>query len=292
MRAQAGLLAVLGLAVEPQGGMRPEEAEGAQQQGHHQLVTHPHLRVSREVVGAAVRLEAGEAGRGQGQVLLATVAGLAGLQSVVGVHLGLRLIGLADAMAAMAVVALGGVGIPQRVDLAVVGGLVGGVLVLVAVAAVGGDRQLDRPRRGVAHPVRAVAVGTHGRLGVAFVDRFLAVHRTRVVLDRLFVAVGPAQRRAVQSPLRVSRAVLGRDVEAVRVVAVVATGVGLASVLLAAPCVIGGAIGVDVLDDRAQPGSGRCGLVGLRGVPQLLVAVGAAGASGRSGRIAQVLAAR
>ena len=45
-------------------------------------------------------------------------------------------------MAAMAVGAFGGVGIAQAVDLAVIGGLVGLVGILVAIAATGSNRQL------------------------------------------------------------------------------------------------------------------------------------------------------
>ena len=67
---------------------------------------------------------------------------------------------------AMAVGALGGVGIAQAVDLAVVGGFVGLVGILVAIAATGGDRQLGLVGRTADDVVGGVAVRADRRLEI------------------------------------------------------------------------------------------------------------------------------
>ena len=71
-------------------------------------------------------------------------------------------------MAAMAVVALGRVGMAQGVDLAVVGVFIGLVIFLMTTAALRGNGQFDGVRRGVADAVRGVAVGADGGLQVVF----------------------------------------------------------------------------------------------------------------------------
>jgi len=69
-------------------------------------------------------------------------------------------------MAAVAVRALGGIGIAQPVDLAVIGSLVGLVGILVAIAATGGDRQFGLVGGTADDVVRCVAIGTDCRLEI------------------------------------------------------------------------------------------------------------------------------
>ena len=116
----------------------------------------------------------------------------------------------------MAVVALGGVGIAQGIDLPVVGRLVGFVVVLVATAALAGDGQLERIARGVADRVGTMAIGADRRLGILLVQDFLAMDRTRVGFQLVRVAILAAGLGDSQAIFGILRRALGRHLEGVR----------------------------------------------------------------------------
>ena len=231
VRFASTILAFLVLAIEPECGMQPEEAKGADQQLHHDLPGHPDLRVLVEIVGVAVRLITGERCWHIRQALLGVVAGLAGFHPVVRMDHRFRVVDLQDLVAAMAVVALGRIGIAQRTDLAVEGVLVGVEFLDVAVAATGRYRQLEGVARGVGDAVRRVAVGADGCLRQQFFAVFLTVDGGQIGFQLFGMAGSAADGRNLQTPLGALRAALGRDVEAVRVVAAVARGIGLGLVV-------------------------------------------------------------
>ena len=115
------------------------------------------------------------------------VALLACLQPVLGTDLGVGIVDLEDAMAAVTVEALGGGGIAQRIDLAMVGVAVGFQVVFMATAAFFREGQLDRAGRGVADAVRGMAVDAHRRLQIVLLVERLAMHGAVVFLQ--FVAM-------------------------------------------------------------------------------------------------------
>src|SRR5450830_880010 len=137
MRLAGARLALLVFAVEPQQGMQPEEAEGAHQQLHHDLPGNPNLRVAGKIMAIAVRLVTGKAGWHIRQTLLGVVAGSAGLEPVVWMNHGLRIIDPPYLVATVAVVALGRVVVAERTDLTVEGVLVGVEILHMTVAAMG-----------------------------------------------------------------------------------------------------------------------------------------------------------
>ena len=231
VRLASALFALLVFAIEPECGVQPEEAKGADQQLHHDLPGYPDLRVFVEIMRVAVRLIAGKRCWHIRQTLLDVVAGLAGLHPVVRMDQRFRIVDLADFVAAMAVVALGSVGIAQRTDLTVEGVLVRIELVHMAVAAIGRNGQLESVARSVGDGVRGMAVRADGRLRQQFLAVFLAVHGSQIGFELLGMAACAADRRNLQTPLRALRTVLGRHAEAVRVVAAVASRIGLGLVV-------------------------------------------------------------
>ncbi|OIQ75069.1 hypothetical protein GALL_432690 [mine drainage metagenome] len=136
MRLASTRFALLVFPVEPEQGMQPEEAKGANQQLRHDLPGNPNLWVMSKIIGLTVRLVADKAGRHVRQAFLGVVAGLAGLEPVGRVHQGFGVADWQNFVAAMAVVALGGVVIAQRTDLAVEGVFVALQFVNVAIATV------------------------------------------------------------------------------------------------------------------------------------------------------------
>ena len=196
-----------------------------------------------QVVAGRVRLEAEEA---LGRV---EVALLAGLQAVGRIDRRLRIVDALDRVVAVAVETLGGVGEAERVDLAVVGPLVGCQLLLMAAAAVLGDQELGLVEEGVLNVVRGVAVRADRRLRVGLLQRQLAVHRGLVFGEFRLVA-GAAGIRQIEPPPIVVRRV--RRIDIVRVVAVVAGGVGVRLIDLARLCVDRLHVAADHLDHAGQ----------------------------------------
>ena len=172
----------------------------------------------------------------------------------------------------MAVVALGRIGVAQGVDLSVVGRLVGLVVVLVATAALAGHRELERIARGVADRVGAVAIGADRSLCIFLVQGFLAVHRTCVGFQLVGMAILAAGLGDAQAQLGVLRRAFGRHIEAVRVVAVVARGIGLGLVVRVGPCMEGLLVGLDVFGDQPEAWLALGRSILLRLLPQALVA--------------------
>jgi hypothetical protein len=115
MRPVPVLLAVSVFAEEPQRRMRPEEREGPSQEADHELGGQPGVGIAAEIVGRGMRLERKEARRRLG------MTGLAGLQTIVGMHVRGRIAHPLNGMAAVAVEALGRMGIAQCVHLPVIG---------------------------------------------------------------------------------------------------------------------------------------------------------------------------
>lgn len=222
----AHFFALFEFAVEPQQGVQPEEAKRAHQQLHHDLPGHPDLRVAVEITRMAVRLEGGKACGGIGQVFFAVVALPARFHAVVDVCLGFWISGLQDSMAAMAVVAFGGVGVAQCADLAVVGGLVGFQVFLMAGAALLGDCQLEGVARRVGNSMGTMAIATDRCFGVFLVEQFFSVNRSSKGLELVFVARFGAGIGNAQAPLVVRGRAFGWHIKAVGVVAVVARCVG------------------------------------------------------------------
>src|SRR6185503_9061896 len=114
-----------------------------------------------------------------------------------------------DGVVAVAVEALCGIGVAQRVDLAVIGLHVALVVVDVAAAAVARDDEADVVGPRAADLVRGVAIGAHGGVGVLVLQHFGAVHRSGIGLALLDVAVA-ADARDRQAPLP-GRSELVRD---------------------------------------------------------------------------------
>jgi len=266
VRAALALLALLVFAVEPQRRVRPEEREGAGEQPDHEFRGGPDIGIALEIVGRAVRLEGRESPR---RVLVAL---LAGLDAVAREHARFRIVDALDGVAAMAVEALGRVGEAQRVDLAVIGLGIGLEAFGVTVAAVLGDDELGLVPRRILDVVGRMAIGADGRIRVAVLQHRLAVHRGRIQLALLHVALAAGVRQ-VQAPLLAALAVLRIDV--VRVVAVVAGGVGARLVGHARPRVDRLHVPVDHLHDDAQPGVLLGLVVLLGGIPECLVALNA-----------------
>jgi len=202
------------------------------------------------------------------------VALRAGLDPVVGMDLRGRVVDSLDFVAAVAVEALGRVGVSQRGDAAVESVLVGLELLVVAAAAIGGDGQFEGIAGGVADGVGRVAVGAHRRLSQHVLGVLLAMDRTLVGVELLGVA-GAAQARDAQTPLGVFGRVLGRYVEAVDVVAVIALGFRFGLVLGTGPGMERFPVGFDVLGDDAQARPVGGPAVLFRQLPQFHVAVGA-----------------
>src|SRR5271169_858436 len=124
-----------------------------------------------QVVGRRMRLEAEEA---LGRVEMAL---LAGLQTVGRIDARARVVDALDRVVAVAVETFGGVSEAERIDLAVVGPLVGCQLLLMATAAVLGDQELGLVEEGVLNVVRGVAVRADRRLRIGLQQRQLAVYR-------------------------------------------------------------------------------------------------------------------
>ena len=180
-----------------------------------------------------------------------------------------RVVHALDGVAAVAVEALGRVGVAQRVDLAVVGVGVGLQAFGVAVAAVLGDGELGRVLGRVLDVVGGMAVRADRRDRVLVVQHRLAVDRSRVLLAFLGVALAARVRNA-EPPLGALVAACGIDV--VRLVAVVAGGVGARLVFPARPRMDRFHVLVDLLHHHAQPRVFLGLALLLGGVPQGLVA--------------------
>src|SRR5450759_2818635 len=120
-----------------------------------------------------VRLERGEPLRRTHMTLLA------GLQAVVRMHLRLRIVYALDAMAAVAVEALGRIGVTQFVDLAVVGLGIGFQALMMTVAAVLGDGEPGRILCRIFDVVGGMAIRADRRDRVTVVQHCFAL-RTEV----------------------------------------------------------------------------------------------------------------
>ena len=99
----------------------------------------------------------------------------------------------------MAVITLGCVGISQGTDLPVVGTHVGFQVLFMARTALVGHRKFERIVARTGDGVGGVTVGAHRRFHILFLHHGLAVHRTRVRLQLVFVALGAAGLRNAQS---------------------------------------------------------------------------------------------
>jgi hypothetical protein len=175
-------------------------------------------------------------------------------------------------MAAMAVGALGGVGIAQAVDLAVVGGLVGLVGILVAIAATGSDRQLGLVGRTADDVVGGVAIGADRRLEILFLG-FPAVCRRRPVFQMVRVTGLAAHRGHGEVPVLALLRAARRHVKGVHVVAIAADGHLLGRLVLVRLGVEGLPVGRDILGDDAQPRLLDGLVVLFRSFPQVQVAL-------------------
>ena len=258
------MLAFLPFAVQPQGGMQPEEQEHADQQREHELGDDPHLRVFGEVVAVGVRGEGGETG-GRQRPFFAVMATLTGLQAVRGMHFRIRILGRQNVVAAVAVVAFCGIGRAQFRGLAVIRVAVRQQPVLVAIAAFLDIEQLERGQRGAGDLVGGVAIGADRRLDVLFGEHLLAMHRFGVGIQLVGVAFLAAQRGYAKSPGRVFRALLvGRHVEAVGVMALSACGLGLGRMVRIRTGMERFFVGRDVLGHDFQTRFGGTGPILLR----------------------------
>ena len=112
------------------------------QQQHHEFRGEPQIGIVLEIVRIAVRLEGDEA-RGRVGWHFWQVCKPVGREDGRA-----RIVDALDRMVAVAVEALGRIGVAQRVDLAVIGRQVGLQLLLMAGAAVLGDDELGRVRNG------------------------------------------------------------------------------------------------------------------------------------------------
>src|ERR1017187_5851778 len=165
----------------------------------------------------AVRLERGESLRRPFMALLA------GFQAVGRIDRRSWIVHALDAMVAVAVETLGRIRVTQLVDLAVIGFGVGFQALLMAVAAVLGDRESGRILRRVFDVMGGVAIGADGRDRVLVLQHFFSVHRGRVL--RAFVGMTlAADIRNVQAPLLAFRTAGGINI--VGIVAVVAGCIG------------------------------------------------------------------
>jgi hypothetical protein len=275
VRHVPALLAIRILAIPPKARMQPEKGEDADQQRDHGLGGDPDFRILGEIVAVAVRTEAEEAGSRQGRfVLLAAVALLAGLQPVLLVHFRFRIFRRLDGMAAMTVRAFGGIGIAQPVHLAVVGGLVGLVGILVAIAATGGDRQLGLVGGTADDVVGGVAIGADRGLDILLLGGLPAVRRSGPVFQVVLMAFAADIGHGEVPVLALLRSAQ-RHIEGMHVVAVAADGVQPGRLVLVRFGVEGFPVGRDVFRDDAQAGLLRGFVVLPGGFPQIQVALGA-----------------
>ena len=219
----------------------------------------------------AVRLEGSEAGGRLRQILLAVVAGFAGLHAVGRIDLGARIVHLGDLVAAVAVKALGRVGIAQLVDLTVVGLDIAFEVFLVTAAAIAGDGELGSVSRGIADVVAGVAIDTNRCLRVVLAHGFLAMDRFAVVAQLVFVAGIAAQGRRLQAPGVALRRAFGRHRKCVGVVALVAARVRMRLVFLVRPRMEGTAVGQCIFSDLFQA-RGQGFALGFELARQLFVA--------------------
>ena len=264
---RAARLALLVRAVEPQRGMGPKEREHARQQRRHAFRGKPQIGIVLEIVGIAVRLESGEAGAGVGVALLTRS------EPVGREHGRTVVVDPLDRMAAMAVEALGGIGVAQGVDLPVIGVQIGFQLFLMARAAVLGDDQLGRVQQRVFNVVTGVAVRAGRRRGIMVLQHQLAMNR--VCIGRKFFgmarAAGVGQ---VQPPSLPGGG--PRRIDVVRVMAIVAGRIGFRLVGQRRPRMNRIHELADLLDDEAQSGEFFCLSFYLGFFPQVLVATDAA----------------
>ncbi len=171
-------------------------------------------------------------------------------------------------MAAVAVEALGGVGIAQPVDLPVIAREIGLLLLLVAGAAVLGDEHPHRVALGRLDVMGGVAVGADGRRRVFPLRHGLAMGGGQVGVLLLFVAA-PADLGVLEPVIGARLTAQGAD--AVRIVTVVAGGVGARLVLLVGAGMDRVHVAVDLLHDDPEalvlgvlgPGAGLILLPGL-----------------------------
>src|SRR3972149_6214038 len=135
-------------------------------------------------------------------------------------------------MTAVAVEALGCIGVAQLVDLAVIGSRIRFQAPLMAVAAVLGNRELGGVLGRILDVVGGVAVGADRGARVLVLQHFLSMHR-RFVLHALCLMALAAGIRNVQAPLLPLGAAVGIDV--VGIVAVIAACVGMRLVVPVRP---------------------------------------------------------
>ena len=218
------LLVISELAVIPERRMRPEERKHAAEQQQHEFRGQPRVGIALEIVVVGVRLERQEA---LGRVDMAV---LAGLQPVGRKDARRRVRYALDVVAAVAIEALGGEGEAQLVDLAVIGVEVGGEFLLVAIAAVLGDGELGRGQERILDVHSVMAIRAHRRLRIAVLQHLLAVHRIAIDLELLGVALAAGVRQIEPPPVIIGGAL---RIDVMRVVAIVAGGVGARLVLQA-----------------------------------------------------------
>ena len=197
--------------------MRPEEEKHANDQRDHEFRRDPHVGIALVIVSRGVRLEGDKSG------CRTRVAFPAGLQAIVGVHSGRRILDALNRVAAMAIETLGRVGVAKRVDLAVIGLRIRLQAVLMTVAAVPRDDKPSRIHRRAFDVMGCVAIGTDRCLGVGRLQDFLAVDGGCIRLQLRGVALS-ADVRDIQAPLGADRTALRIDV--MGVMAVVAGCIG------------------------------------------------------------------
>jgi len=205
--------------------------------------------------------------------IIAAMALLASLQSIVDVHFGVGIIDREYAVAAVAVVALRCVAVTKRIYLAMEGLRIGFQIVFMATAAGMNNAELERLYRCIGNAVRSVAVGAYRRLWTVFLQHLPAVHRGGVLFQLIGMTFFAAGFWNGQMPCTAVFAALGRHIKSVGVVTVVATCIdpcGVVSVLTRVECIL---VCLDVVYDDTQ----SCFFFGLvffpGGFPQIGMAL-------------------
>ena len=238
------LLAVAPLPIDPEQHVGPEEQKDPENQHIHESLGDPHLREALVIVHVAVGMEAQVA---LGGVLVTLTAGL---QAVVVVDLRARVLHRHDPVASVTVETLGSMGIAQSGHLSVIGGPIGLDLLLVATPTVLGNGELDRILLGRVDIMGGMAIGADRRVRVVLFQHGLTMDRGLVGVLLLLVAA-PADLRVLLPVLRPLDAADGADV--MRIVTVVAGGVGTGLILQIRSRVDRAHIAVDLGNDHVEP---------------------------------------
>lgn len=145
--------------------------------------------------------------------LLAIMTFLAGLHPVIRMYLRFGVIYGINAVAVMAIGALGGIGITKLIDLTVIGILVALDFIFVTITAGLDICQLKFIGRGVDYAVGCVAIGADCCLDISLVDNLFTMDGRRIFLQLILVTLGPTSLGNAAMPGGTPLAALRRDVE-------------------------------------------------------------------------------